>query len=316
MHRVASPRRSAFTLIELLVVIAIIAILIGLLVPAVQKVREAAARTECANNLHQIGLAYHNYENVNKRFPPAMYTDPAKTVGWGMFILPYIEQNILYSRYNFNAPFFYTNLAFGIDNQSVSNTPIATFRCPSAPVRDPYTFTFNFPPFPLITWQASASDYTPISAVDSALSAYLGVAYTGDSGHGILEQDVGVRLSKIIDGTSNTILIAEVAGRNTLYRTGANTGLTVNGFLTGQGGWADSTSSQSPLYGSSGDGMTNPGPCGINCSNELGLYSFHPGGANVVLADGSVRFLTANIDLKNLAAMITRAGGDLVTLDN
>src|SRR5262245_39260855 len=143
MIRVASPRRGAFTLIELLVVIAIIAVLMGLLVPAVQKVREAAARAECANNLHQIGLAYHNYENINKRFPPALYTDPAKTVGWGIFLLPYIEQTNLYTTYNFNAPFFYTNLAFGIDNQSVSNTPIAVFRCPSAPVRDPYTFTFN-----------------------------------------------------------------------------------------------------------------------------------------------------------------------------
>src|SRR5215468_7858615 len=85
--------RGGFTLIELLVVIAIIAVLIGLLVPAVQKVRESANRTQCANNLHQLGLAYHNYEGVFKGFAPAYISDPFKSAGWGTFLLPYIEQD-------------------------------------------------------------------------------------------------------------------------------------------------------------------------------------------------------------------------------
>jgi prepilin-type N-terminal cleavage/methylation domain-containing protein/prepilin-type processing-associated H-X9-DG protein len=317
MMPLSRQSRSAFTLIELLVVIAIIAILIGLLLPAVQKVREAAARTQCENNLKQLGLACHNYADVHEhQFPPGMITDPNKTVGWGVFLLPYVEQDGLFNQYNFNAPFFYTNLAFGIDNQSVSNTPLKVFLCPSAINRlGPYSYTFNFPPFPSFSWQAYPSDYTPLAGLDQSLATYLGLSLPATGLEGPWRRDLGTPILAVSDGTSNTILLAEIAGKNELFNAGRDTGTTLSGFFGGEGGWADATSAGSPLFGSSNDGTVFPGPCGINCSNDYGLYSFHTAGANVVLADGSVRFLNVTTDIRTLAAAVTRAGGETILLD-
>ena len=302
-------RRQAFTLIELLVVIAIIGILVGLLLPAVQKVREAAARTQCQNNMKQIALAYHDYESINKVFPPAYISDQTKPAGWGIYLLPYLDQGSLFQLYNFNAPFFYTYLPFGIDNQSVVNAQLKVFQCPMVPVRtDPYSYTFTFPGFPSFTWQASPSDYSPVSGVNQYLSTYLGLGLSDSQLLGVLQPDVGTRFNQITDGTSNTILIAEIAGKNLLWQHGQNTGQTLSGFFGGEGGWGDATSGASALYGSSADGTVFPGTCGINCSNDFGLYGFHPQGANAAFADASVHFLGANTDIRVLAALITRAG--------
>jgi len=313
MRAYPRPRR-AFTLLELLVVIAIIAILIGLLLPAVQKVRDAAARIQCANNLKQIGLAYHTYHDSFKKFPPSMLTDPNLTVGWGLFILPYIEQGNLYAQYNLTAPFYYVNAAAGINNQAVANTPVTIFRCPAAQDRDPYTYTFSLPNYPQITWQAWPADYSPIDSLDPALVSYLGLGYSSSQAQGALRRDTGTPIQTIADGTSNTILIAEFAGRNGLWQMGAFTGVPLP-TTVGQGGWADPTSSGTTLIGSSTDGTVAPGSCGINCSNAYGLYSFHTGGAEVVLCDGSVRFLASATTITTLAFLVTRNGGEVISGD-
>jgi len=305
--------RSGFTLIELLVVIAIIAILIALLVPAVQKVRDAAARTQCANGLRQLGIAYQNYHDTHKKLPPSMISDPTKTVGWGIFILPYLEQEPLHRKYNYTAPFFYTNAAYGIDNQAVANTRIPLMRCPSAPDREAYTYTFSYPGYPSLSWQAWPADYSPVAGVTSSLASYLGVAYSGTSGQGVLQRDIGTPLVTIGDGTSNTILLAEMAGRRDLYRNGLATGTQLNSSF-GQGGWADATSSGSSLQGSSQDGLVSPGACGINCHNGYGFYSFHTGGAHLMMCDVSTRFVTADVDIRVLAAAVTRNGGEVQNL--
>jgi prepilin-type processing-associated H-X9-DG protein/prepilin-type N-terminal cleavage/methylation domain-containing protein len=302
--------RGAFTLVELLVVIAIIGLLIGLLLPAVQQAREAARRAQCIDNLKQIGLAYHNHETAHKAFPPFSIFESAKPVGWGIFLLPFIEQIALYERYDFDVPFFYSDPARGIDNQKVANTPLPFCRCPSAPERGAYTYTFNYPGYPAITWQAWPADYSPVAGVGLSLNSYLGLGYTSEQLAGALDADRFTPISALRDGTSQTILIAEMAGKNDLWQNGKSTGQKLSGFFGGQGGWADATSGASRLYGSTQDGTISPGPCGINASNDYGLYAFHSGGANVLFADGSARLLRENVSIRVLAGLVTRAGGE------
>ena len=220
-----------------------------------------------------------------------------------------MEQRPLYDQYNFTAPFYYSNPAYGIDNQKVANAELAVFQCPSAPTRGPYTYTFNYPGYPSITWQAAPSDYSPVASVSPSLNTYLALGYDSAQLMGALRPDQPTPISYFTDGTSNTILLAEIAGKNDLWQAGNKVG-SLSGYYGGQGGWADATSAASALYGSTADGTVTPGPCGVNCSNDFGLYSFHSGGANVLLADGSVRFLAATIDMGHLVGLITRAGGE------
>jgi len=310
--------RSGFTLVELLVVIAIIGTLVGLLLPAVQAARESARRSSCQNNFRQVGLAYLNDAQARRdTLAPRMVSDQAKSAGWGIFLLPFLESNELFKKYSFSAPFFYSQPAYGIDNQSVTNTRIATFLCASAPQRtDPYSYTFSYPGYPSMAWQAFPADLTPLASVDTNLATYLSLTITGDQLKAALDSDTRTPFAKLTDGTSKTALLVEAAGKNDLWRAGSRTGQQLSGFFAGQGGWNDSTSGGSVLWGSSSDGATGPGACGINCSNDYGLYAFHPAGANVVLADGSVRFLAAATDIRGLVALVTRSGGEITTTDN
>jgi prepilin-type N-terminal cleavage/methylation domain-containing protein/prepilin-type processing-associated H-X9-DG protein len=301
-------RRTAFTLIELLVVIAIIGVLVGLLLPAVQKVREAAARAKCQNNLKQIGLAFHNYESANGGFSPCCLMNTGQPVGWGYFILPFIEQQNLYSLYNLNFPFYDM---MSSSNQMVANTPIPTFNCPSAPtVNGPYTGMYMNGSM-MVMGQAFPADYSSILGVDQSLANYLGLSTT--SLGGALQPDFKMKITSIMDGTSNTMLIKEIAGKAELYRDQKDTGTQLSGNYGGYGGWCDPTSSCSMMFGSSADGLTTPGTCHTNCSNDYGFNSFHSNGANHVFCDGSVRFISASVDIRIICSLITRQGGEINT---
>jgi prepilin-type N-terminal cleavage/methylation domain-containing protein/prepilin-type processing-associated H-X9-DG protein len=335
--------RPAFTLIELLVVIAIIAILIGLLLPAVQKVREAAARMKCQNNMKQIGLAYHNYESAFNGFPPYAIqpnpTDPTtfalafKTQGWGTPLLPNLEQGPLYQQYNinsfFNDPTPTTN---GSSNNQVSNTPLAVFQCPSTPTQNriytagsSFAALFGLPS----TWTAAPADYCPVINVKQALQTTAGISPTsGVSYAGVLQLNIITKILSVTDGTSNTILIAEAAGRPQVWKAGKlatppdlgapaktnnDLGTTADPWKDRYGGgWADASAGGYTLSGSAGDGSyaSAGGPCTINCNNDLGFYSFHTGGANFLFADGSVHFIASTIPPAAMVALISKAGNE------
>jgi prepilin-type N-terminal cleavage/methylation domain-containing protein/prepilin-type processing-associated H-X9-DG protein len=306
--------RPAFTLVELLVVIAIIAALIGLLLPAVQKVREAANRMSCSHNLKQIGLALHDYHDAHGWFPPGAALGPFSQAGFiipagvnhgfGPFLLPYIEQQALADKYRFDVS--YDDPA----NQGVVTRQLKILQCPSAEP-DRLVTEAEYPD----AWSggrySACSDYNGIRGMDEALARPpYGLIDPVANYEGVLTANRMVRIADITDGTSNTILVAEGAGRPKRWQAGR----LVPGIYSDGSSWA--TAGLLHGQGSTSDGVVQPGPCAINCTNNREVYSFHPGGANAVFADGSVHFLKASMSIRVFARLVTRAGGEGVSADD
>jgi prepilin-type N-terminal cleavage/methylation domain-containing protein/prepilin-type processing-associated H-X9-DG protein len=346
-------RRSAFTLIELLVVIAIVAVLIGLLLPAAQKVRASAAGLQCQNNLKQIGLALQSYHGVNDCFPPGMtcstsIVEDAEHSGFTM-LLPYLEQTNLGNTYHFDAPWWDPH------NYSAVGTTVKVFLCPSnradgridlSPIAAQWNLAL--PPY------AASCDYALCHGANGALNRdWTRIPLAARGVFNLRPPDTphsGVRILDIADGSSNTMALGDAAGGTPLFlvRDRNNPTQPVIDVLTGQvvpidQAWACAGAGDvsHPFYGSV-FGVTAQYGLGSSpvdepmnahlvmpsvCSNDprgdnlagkdsvSGFRSAHTGGCNFAFCDGSVRFVRQDIDAATYRALSTYAGGETATAE-
>ncbi len=326
-------RSAAFTLIELLVVIAIIGVLIGLLLPAVQKVREAAARAKCANNLKQIGLALLNYEGANGRFP-AGYVDgnlnpdstPDNDVGpgwgWATYILPFMEQNNIYSQINLSV-----TVGTGA-NVQISQTAIPIYQCPSDPYQDTfpvYDSNFNAP----VAMLAHAN-YVGCNGWEECFNnaggdaqgggADGGAGGFGKAGDGLFYRNSRNRIADVLDGMSNTIIVGERSGNHSPSTwTGAYPGGRCPAWMAATPN-TPYLPPPSPAYDNADFGeafvLSHGNPTHVPCADlpiydPDTFYSLHAGrGCNFLFGDGSVHFITASINGQLYQALCTIAGGE------
>jgi prepilin-type N-terminal cleavage/methylation domain-containing protein len=332
----ARPLHRGFTLIELLVVIAIIAVLIGLLLPAVQKVRESAAATQCRNNLKQLALACHSYDNANNGLP--LLFSSSSQLSWITQVLPYIEQDNLYRQYNFGQPWF------DASNAAVVTVRMRVLECPSSPVTR--VFTATDPAFagqsanPLTTFTAASTDYFAISGASSAtalkapstvpagyFAAYPAAPSTTDLSGPFGAQStapVSFRLTAVKDGLSSTIMVTEMSGRPWLYLADGQkvSAASFPSYVSvssedavddvplyyGWGAWAQNDNYSVGTW--SADGTMQGGTCAVRCSNYRAVYSFHRPGAHAAFADGSVHLLGGEISPAVFFALVTARGGE------
>jgi prepilin-type N-terminal cleavage/methylation domain-containing protein/prepilin-type processing-associated H-X9-DG protein len=327
--------RRAFTLVELLVVIAIIGVLVALLLPAIQAARESARRTQCTNNMKQIGLGMTNYEVAKKHYPPGELKPSGVATGgglaWSCWFLPYIEEQTLFGLMDLKID-MRSEPNWQADLSGPTNTPIPVYLCPSMSRRQNRRGEYG-----------RLTDFNDNGVYQSGSGEGLGaIDYIGISGPGkncinpttrkaygdnrgiLLNMASGgpcfstsqecsaktVPVRKIADGLTNTILVAECSGRGVADSNGdAPGGENINEL---DGAWASKSNIGKIKLNVDVDGISaiNPPP-NINWAEEE-MFSDHPGGANVLMCDGSVRFLTEETHYHIYYALCTRDGAEII----
>ena len=324
-------RLRGITLIELLVAVAIIGLLVALLLPAIQSVRESARRVTCQNNLRQCVLAIQLFHDANRQFPqlyngsfqylgatktfPEKYWDEYHFHSWRTALLPQLEQSPLYDQIDPKVA------ASSPSNQSIARLELSVFLCPSTSNYTRFRPVRQYSPNDVIGTSAR-SDYEAIGGIalgTESIGVMLSNIKVAQGVWGLpkhvsgqtVDQDNSylspkqTHLREVIDGLSNTIVIGEIAGRPDIYKRGK---------LKHQYGSVDFPTIINSAWAISGPYsaiLLDKNPT-VNETNDRGLYSFHASGAHVAFADGSIRFLADSTDSQTLHAVATRAGGEVV----
>jgi prepilin-type N-terminal cleavage/methylation domain-containing protein/prepilin-type processing-associated H-X9-DG protein len=335
-------RASGFTLIELLVVIAIIAVLIALLLPAVQAAREAARRSQCTNNMKQIGLAIANYESahgcvvsgyISSAAPLAFFGVPGNNPdpqtgdngpgwGWLALLLANIEQGSLYNAINVNLP------TWVADNGTVVKVPLNVYNCPTAnnPTPTVPMVDASANPLPVANQAFARADYVyNVGWNDSGMPATVSYDDTVKGCNGPIYRNSRVTIAGVMDGTSNTVFAGErtpflsdatwvgiIPGyRHFSYNAFASAGTGGSGVNYDYANAVLAAHSGPPLY--EDPVVIHPPNSPLGHTDEM--YSLHPGGANVLMGDGSVRFIKQSINLLTWSALCSRSNGEVTSAD-
>jgi prepilin-type N-terminal cleavage/methylation domain-containing protein/prepilin-type processing-associated H-X9-DG protein len=291
-------QQRGFTLIELLVVIAIIAVLIALLLPAVQQAREAARRTQCRNNMKQLGLAIHNYHDSHSILPVCSATVYEKRFNWSVMILPYMDDAPMYNKLNFNVP------SWNAANFPTLKPVYSKVICPSDPYGSEILVEENFAPAD--PWGLSQMDY---AAVEGDYINTTGVGQTpayGNTAAGVAKRGMigrhlwSAKFSQVSDGLSNTFLLGECIGAF---------GYTQNFACQSFGTTAQPINYRNSFFVQ--DRANWPTVANPRWDEGIGFRSLHTGGAHFLMGDGSVKFVSENIDGFAYRAQASRAGGEV-----